>query len=317
MTAPSPRPPAINHELPLVVGLGRVDPEIVEPVLTPHARFVPDPTSNDLRVAAGAIVRASFDVDRSLLQRMPRLRVIARTGVGTERVDLDAARENAIPVVITPGSNTRAVAEGTFAHMLHLVKRIQSLHHIVQTGGWEKREEVSIGDLYGAGIGIVGFGRIGRRVGHLAEAFGMNVRAYDPFTPPPEDHRVATLEGLVKTSSFITLHAPLTAETHHLINAKTFAAMNPGTVLINASRGDLIDLDAAHEALISGTLGGLGLDVFSAEPPPPHPIFTHPNTLLSPHVFGLSAAATRATLIDASQGVADVLAGREPQARAV
>ncbi|HLS03095.1 MAG TPA: NAD(P)-dependent oxidoreductase [Beutenbergiaceae bacterium] len=299
---------------PLVAGLGAVDPAVVDPILDDVAHLVTSPTDAELQQAAGVIVRASFTVDQQLLDRMPNLRVIARTGVGTERVDLKAAVARNIPVVITPGSNTRAVAEGTFAHLMHFVKSLPELHEIVQGGRWGDRPSIPIGDLYGATIGIVGFGRIGRRVGELATAFGMRVLAYDPFTPPPAEFQVENLSELLSASDVVTLHAPLTPDTHHLLNAAALSRMRPGAIVVNAGRGDLIDLDAAVAALDSGQLRGLGIDVFGVEPPDHHPIFDHLHVLLSPHAFGLTKAALHDTLVDAAQGVKDVLLGREPRA---
>lgn len=304
----------MDVQLPLVVGLGQVDERIVTPILDGVAKFRADASPEQLERATGAIVRASYTVDRDLFERMPKLRVIARTGVGTERVDLVAATERKIPVVITPGSNTRAVAEGTFAHILHFVKSLPELDAIVREERWHDRPQIPIGDLLGSTIGIVGFGRIGQRVCHLASAFGMRVLAYDPFTPPPAELRVDSLPELLREADVVTLHAPLAPDTHHMLNADTFSLLKPGAVVVNAGRGDLIDLDAAWAALNSGELRGLGVDVFSVEPPERHRIFDHPRVLLSPHAFGLSAAALRDTLVDAAQGVKDVLRGQVPRA---
>lgn len=304
----------MGAQMPLVVALGQVDERVVAPILDGVATFCAAPAPEHFERAAGAIVRASYTVDRELLQRMPNLRVLARTGVGTERVDLGAAAERGIPVVITPGSNTRAVAEGTIAHVLHFVKSLPELDALVREDRWQDRPQVPIGDLLGATIGIVGFGRIGQRVAHLATAFGMRVLAHDPFTPPPEEFRADSLAELLRESDVVTLHAPLTPDTHHLLNRETFSLLKTGAVVVNAGRGDLVDLDAALEALNSGQLRGLGVDVFSVEPPERHPLFEHPKVLLSPHAFGLSAAALHDTLVDAAHGVKDVLQGRTPRA---
>ena len=151
-------------------------------------RFVAEPTDADLAVAVGAIVRADAVVDAAFLDRTPRMRVLARTGVGTDLVDLEAATARGIAVVVTPGSGTRAVAEGVLAHALALVKRLAPLTTLVRAGRWAERDAGGpTGDLDGATIGIIGYGRIGRRVGELAAAFGMRVLAYDPFAPPPAD----------------------------------------------------------------------------------------------------------------------------------
>jgi D-3-phosphoglycerate dehydrogenase len=216
--------------------------------------------------------------------------------------------------VITPGSGTRAVAEGVFALALHLVKRLGPLTSLVSEGGWAQRDGNSVGDLDGATIGIVGYGRIGRRVADLAEAFGMRVLAHDPVAPPPADRDRPDLSELIAEADVLTLHLPLTDRTHHLLDRRLLAAARPGAVLINCGRGGLVDLDAVMDALNSGRLSGVGLDVFEPEPPPHHPLFDHPGVVLTPHLMGMSRRATRDTFTDAARGVADVLAGRTPHA---
>jgi phosphoglycerate dehydrogenase-like enzyme len=301
---------------PVVVALGAVDPALVTDALGDSVEFVAQPGSDDLAVAEGAIVRADAIVDAALLARAPRLRVLARTGVGVDLVDLEEASARGIAVVTTPGAGTRAVAEGVLAHALHLVKRLAPLTRLVREGCWAERAGVAVGDLDGATIGIIGYGRIGRRVGELAAAFGMRVRAHDPISPPPADVDCPDLGELAGTSDVLTLHAPLTAATHHLVDAGLLARIRPGAVVVNCGRGGLLDLDAALAALESGRLGGIGLDVFDPEPPAHHPLFDHPNVVLTPHLMGLSRRATAATFAAAARGVADVLAGRRPPALA-
>ena len=298
----------------IVVGLGPVDTHVVQPVLGDNVKFVANPTNTDIAEAVGAIVRAAFKFDAAQFAKMPNLKVIARTGVGTELVDLDAASEKNVPVVITPGSNTNAVAEGAIAHALHLTKRLGPLTKAVASGNWNDKNKYPVGDFESRTIGIVGFGRIGRRVAKLAEAFDMNVLAYDPFAQIPDENAVADLADLVSRSDVITLHVPLTDETHHMINAELLEKFNDGAVLVNCGRGPLLDLDAALAALNSGKLGGLGLDVFDEEPPAHHAVFDHENVVLTPHVMGLSLQSTRQTFIDAAIGVRDVLEGRAPRA---
>jgi D-3-phosphoglycerate dehydrogenase / 2-oxoglutarate reductase len=300
----------------VVVALGAVDETLVAGVLGDGVEFVARPGPQDLAVAEGAIVRADAVVDAALLARAPRLRVLARTGVGVDRVDLAAAGARGIAVVITPDSGTRAVAEGVMAHVLHLVKRLGPLTRLVREGRWAERAGVAVGDLDGATIGIVGYGRIGRRVGELAAAFGMGVLAHDPISPPPAGIDRPDLGELAAASDVLTLHAPLTEATHHLVDAAVLARIRPGAVLVNCGRGGLLDLDAALAALESGRLGGVGLDVFDPEPPPHHPLFDHPGVVLTPHLMGLTRRATAATFAAAARGVGDVLAGRRPAALA-
>jgi D-3-phosphoglycerate dehydrogenase len=306
----------VSGRRPVVVALGAVDPRLVSEVLGGSVEFVAQPGPEDLAVAEGAIVRADAVVDGALLARAPRLRVLARTGVGVDLVDLEEASARGVAVVITPGAGTRAVAEGVLAHALHLVKRLAPLTRLVREDRWAERGGVAVGDLDGATIGIVGYGRIGRRVGELAAAFGMRVLAHDPISPPPADVDCPDLEELAGASDVLTLHAPLTAATHHLVDAGLLSRVRPGAVLVNCGRGGLLDLDAALAALESGRLGGIGLDVFDPEPPAHHPLFDHPNVVLTPHLLGLTRRATAATFAAAARGVTDVLAGRRPPALA-
>ncbi|VXB05158.1 Putative oxidoreductase [Arthrobacter sp. 9AX] len=297
-----------------VVALGSVDANLVEPVLAANQQLIQDPTEADLARADAAIVRAAYKVDRELLDRMPALKVIARTGVGTDLVDVAEANRRGIPVVITPGSNTASVAEGVFSHLLALVKKLSPLTSLVREGRWAERSSVRVGDLEGFTLGIIGYGRIGRRVARIAEAFDLKVLAYDPFADVPAEICRNSVEDLLADSDFVTLHVPLTAENRNLINAERIAAMPRGAVLINCSRGGLVDLDAAHSALATGHLGGLGLDVFDPEPPVHHPVFDLDSVVLTPHLMGFTEQGMAHTVRDAAQGAVDVLAGRAPAA---
>jgi phosphoglycerate dehydrogenase-like enzyme len=204
--------------------------------------------------------------------------------------------------------------------VLHLVKRLRATTECVAGGRWADRGDLVLGDLDGATIGIVGFGRIGRRVGLLARAFGMTVLAHDPYLSQTgtavEGAELVDLAELRSRSDVVTLHLPLTPQTQHLVDDAFLDALPPGAVLVNCGRGGLLDLDAAAKALADGRLAGLGLDVFDPEPPEHHRVFDHPDVVLSPHLMGLSVGATRATFTAAARGVADVLEGRRPAALA-
>ena len=304
----------MSTEHKIVVALGAVESALVRDHLPPETTFVAEPDDEDLAHAVGAIVRADAVVDSALMDRMPRLRVLSRTGVGVDQVDVAAATSRGVAVVIAPGAGTNAVAEGTLAMVLHLVKRLRWSTAVVAEGRWAERADTQVGDLEGATMGIVGYGRIGRRVTHLARAFGMSVVAHDPFVTGQAE--LVDLPELRRRSQVITLHLPLTEGTRHLVDAAFLDEVSPGTILVNCGRGGLLDLDAAAAALASGRLGGLGLDVFDPEPPPHHPVFDREDVVLAPHVMGLSTGATRATFAAAAVGVADVLAGRRPLALA-
>lgn len=293
----------------LVVGLGPVDPALVVPCLGADVRFEPHPTVADLAVAEGAIVRAAFDVDRALLGRMPRLRIIARTGVGVERVDLEAAAERGIPVATTPGSNARAVAEGAFAMLLALVKRVPQSHAFVAGGHWGRDPVPVPGDVFGTTLAVIGYGRIGRIVADFGAAFGMEVLVHDPFVQSDVFENV-TLAEAVRRADALTLHLP--GGDGELIGREVLASARPGMVLVNCARAELVSTDTLEWGLAEGLLGGVGLDVFSEEPIRAHPLAEDPRVLLSPHTSGLSEAAMAATFQMAAEAVANVLQGRYP-----
>ena len=303
-----------QSSIPVIVGLGPISSEIVEPIFGSEFTYIENPTAQDLEVAQGALVRAAFEFNKSVFDAMPNLKVIARTGVGTELVDLNEADNRNIPVVITPGSNTDAVAEGVIAQLLHLSKRLGPLTKLVATGKWEQRTNYPVGDLANQTLGIIGYGRIGKKVAEFASVFNMKILAFDPVAQIPTSQRADSIADILTKSDFITLHVPLTRQTTGLIGKTELASLKTGAILINCSRGALVDLDAALESLNSGNLGGLGLDVFDPEPPKHHPIFDHENVVLTPHVMGLSNQATVATYVMAAEGARDVLTGVKPKA---
>lgn len=302
----------------VVLALGPFDPAIVERLS--HFGTVVEVDVGDrsaierhLPDTIAIAARAWPVLDADLIGAAPRLRVIGRSGVGVDQIDLHAATAGGIPVVITPNAGARAVAEGSLALMLHLLKRLGRLTELVRDGRWDEREQLEIGDLAGATLGIVGYGRIGRVLGEIASALGMQVLAYDPFAGDGAAASGATMVGLdelVAASHVVSLHAPLTAETRCMIDAGLLEKFRPGAVLINCGRGALLDLDAVHAALKTGRLGGVGLDVYAEEPPPAHPIFEHPDVVLTPHVLGLSRRARRLIFEAMAEGMEAVLSGR-------
>lgn len=303
----------MSESMPIVLALGALDEDIVAPILLPHARLVSDPSPADRARAIGAIVRAHVRVDAAELDSLPALRVIARTGVGTERVDVAEATRRGIPVIITPGSNTQAVAEGALAHLLSLTKSLGALTTLVRDGQWSKRDTHLVGDLHGGVLAVLGFGRIGRQVAKLATAFGMTPIAYDPYVDSADVPLAGSVREAVAEATHISVHLPATEETRGLIDHALIQSLRPGTILVNLARGDVVDLDALLGGLESGHLGGVGLDVFAEEPPAHHPLFDHPRVVLTPHMMGLSTQSTAETFRQAAQGIADFLAGKTPQ----
>jgi phosphoglycerate dehydrogenase-like enzyme len=275
--------------------------------------LVTQPTDDDLQLAVGAIVRAHVTVDARMMDSMPALRVLARTGVGTEKVDVAEATRRGIPVIVTPGSNTHAVAEGALAHLLTLTKALPQLTSVVRDGQWGRRSGVAVGDLEGGVLAVLGYGRIGRRVAQLARAFGMRVVAFDPYVADSDIPLAATLQEALAGATHISVHLPGTPQTHGLIGREMIQSLTPGAILVNLARGEVVDLDALLWGLESGQLAGVGLDVFAEEPPSHHPLFEHPNVVLSPHVMGLTTQSTAETFRQAATGIADFLAGKKPE----
>jgi phosphoglycerate dehydrogenase-like enzyme len=261
--------------------------------------------------AEALIVRGGVFVTEEDLERAPNLRVIGRSGIGVDNVAVEAARARNIPVVVTPGAGARAVAEGALALLLAVVKRLPELGEAVLHGDWTARDRLELGDLDGATLGIVGYGRIGRELADLARGLGMRVLAYDPHVPEAS----TALDVLFADSDAVSLHAPLMTETRGLVNAELLARARPGLVLINTSRGGLISsLDDLLAALDRGHLGGVGLDVFEQEPPDPsHPLFAHPRVVVTPHALGMTRRARERIFREMAEAMAAVLQGREPR----
>ncbi|HEX8857405.1 MAG TPA: NAD(P)-dependent oxidoreductase [Thermoleophilaceae bacterium] len=258
-----------------------------------------------LSEAVGLVARGPTVVDAELLDAAPRLRVIGRSGVGTDRVDLEAATARGIPVVITPGANADAVAEGAIALLLALIKRLPALDSAVRDGRWSERDSLGPGDVAGTTLAVVGYGAIGRRVAELARAIGMEVLVCDPLVESS-----VSLDEAVARADHLTLHVPLTGSTRGLVSRELLSRARPGLRIVNMSRGGVAPLDVLDEGLRSGALGGVGLDVFDPEPPDPsHPFFANDGVVCSPHALALTPAAKRAVFTAMSEGMAAVLDG--------
>ena len=308
----------------MIVATGRV-PSIVEEILGRfgpiRALDAPDEESlaAAVRDAAALLARGSAKISARVIEAGRNLRVIGRSGVGYDTVDVAAATARGIPVVYTPGASTRVVAEGALAMILALVKRLPDLDRRTKAGDWAVRETFAVRDLEGSVLGIVGLGRIGSEVARLALPFGMQVLASDPLVASEQAERLGVslvnLDRLLAEPDVVSLHAPLEAGTRGLIDRKRLNQMKPGAILVNLGRGGLLEsLDALQEALNSGRLAAAGLDVFPQEPPDvSHPVFSHPNLLASPHALGLTAGAARRIFSMVSQDMAAVLEGRRPE----
>ena len=291
----------------MIVATGPVHP-VAEEILGPIE--VPSDWRALLGQAEALLVRGGDVVTAADLDAAPRLKVIGRSGIGVDTVPVEAARARGIPVVVTPGAGARAVAEGALALLLALVKRLPELDGAVRGGDWGARDRLELGDLEGAALGIVGYGRIGRALGDLAGALGMHVAAHDPAVPDA----TVPLERLFAECDAVSLHAPLTDETRALVGPALLAQAKPGLILVNTSRGAVVSsLDDLLAALDAGRLGGVGLDVFADEPPDTsHPLFSHPRVLVTPHALGLTRRSREQIFRAMAEGVAAALRGEAP-----
>jgi len=241
-----------------------------------------------------------------------KLKVISRYGVGVERVDLKAAKSRGITVCNTPGANSNAVADLAMGLMLCVARRLAVLDRKTRAGEWARSNGV---EMYGKTLGVLGLGAVGKAVAKRAQGFSMRVMAYDPYISEAyvrENGIVASdFETLMRESDFVSLHLPLTTETKNVINAGVMSEMKPGAIIVNTARGGLIDEAAAYEALKSGRLGGMGIDVYEKEPPVRTPLFGLDNVVLTPHTASHTLEATVNMANMSVQNLIDVLSGRE------
>jgi len=249
------------------------------------------PTREELKElvrGAYAVIAGTEKYDEELLAECPELKVIIRFGVGTDNFDLDAMKRRGIRVGVI--ANYNAVAEFALTLILAAMKNLPRFDAVVREGKWTR---FPMRELTGKTVGIMGFGRIGRRLAELLSGFGVTVLAYDPFMneAAAAERKVTsvTMEELLRRSDIVSLHLPATPETRHLINRETLAMMKEGAYLVNTARGALVDEAALCEALAGGHLAGAGLDVYETEPVTEgNPLFALENNVLAPHVSAAS-----------------------------
>lgn len=248
----------------------------------------------------------------------PQLRVIARSGVGYDAIDVAAATKNGCAVCITPGTNEGSVAEHAFCLLLALARELVPQHLGVKAGGWPRRATLP---LRGRTLGIAGLGRIGKAVAVRGAAFGMRLLAYDPVPDNAfaAQHRVAFVpfEQLLAESDYLTLHLPVSAESRYLINHRTLALMKPTAILINTARGAIVNEADLLEALRNKRIAAAGLDVFEKEPPGKHPLFELDNILLTPHAAGADVQSRDDMAVSAAQAIVALARGEWPAEKVV
>jgi len=269
-----------------------------------------------LRGARALIVRNRTQVTRELLEGAPRLVVVGRAGAGLDNVDVGAASELGVVVCYAPVQNARSVAEHVMGLLLALVRKIPQADQSVREGKWLRHEHTGH-ELFGKTMGIVGLGRIGSLVASLAKAFGMKIIAHDPYVSTESAQvkeigcELVELDELLARADVITIHVPLSEDTFHLIDRAALAKMKRTAVLINASRGPVVDEEALYEALSAGEIAGAALDVRESEPPAPgSPLHRMANVVLTPHIAAFTHEAQAAVVRDVVADVEAVLTGR-------
>ena len=298
----------IHHAGPdLLKGRDDVSLEIVEDVTAD--------IGDRLATLDGIIVRTQR-IDAAVLERAPRLAVVARHGVGFDAVDVPALSQRGLPLTTVGEANAHTVAEHALFLMLTLAK--QGLTYDAATRGddWKLRETFSCTELWRKTVLVIGFGRIGSRVSRLCRAFGMDVLVIDPYVPAfrieYEGHRrIEDMAAALGRADYVTIQIPLNEETRHLVGAAELGAMKSSAFLINTARGPVVDEVALHRALKSGAIKAAGLDVFDTEPPAAdNPLFKLDNVVLSPHIAGITSECGARMSLVCAQNVLDAFDGR-------
>jgi phosphoglycerate dehydrogenase-like enzyme len=269
--------------------------------------------------SAIAAVVGSAPYDDAVMARAPGLRVIARTGIGYDAIDVDAATRLGIAVCNTPDGPTTSTAEHAVMLMLMAAKRVKPAEAALRSGTAATYYARHAGmELDGKTLGLVGFGRIARRVTRIAQGLGMRIVAFDPFLAaeavPADVDRASTLEELLGSADVVSVHVPLTAASRGMFGADQFAAMRPGSVFVNTARGALVDNEALSLALESGRLIGAGIDVTAPEPlPPDHPLLARDDVVVTPHVASATVDGKARVFRAAFRQAIDVVHGRRPE----
>ncbi|RLE65715.1 MAG: hypothetical protein DRJ38_03315 [Thermoprotei archaeon] len=267
-----------------------------------------------IKESDGIVVRLA-KITKHLLKigRENKLKVVAKHGVGVDNIDVEAAKTLGIRVVYTPGVMSNAVAEFTLGSILLLAKKYLRYDSEVRRGNWGIRYYADNLEIKGKTLGIIGYGHIGRRVAELARCFGMNVLVFDPYVKADNKVRQVDLDTLLKMSDFISIHAPLTKETYHMIGRRELEMMKEGVYIINAARGGIIDEKALCEAIEKGKVAGAVLDTTEQEPITlDNPILRCKNIILTAHTAGITDVSQVNEALLACKQVLQVLRGEEP-----
>ena len=283
------------------------------------------PTPESLRAQAidadYFLVSGRLRIDDAVLDAAPRLKMIQRTGVGTEMLDLDAIKKRGIPVYVNAGVNARSVAEHALALILACLKRLPEINAQVHNGIWKKQATgVTTRELYGKCVGLVGMGNIGRIVSRLLNAFGANVIYTDVFRQSETVEKELNLtfcpsfEEMLPKVDILSFHCPLTADNVEVLNARTLSMMKPGAVVVNTARGKLINPDDLYDAILSGRILSAGLDTHYEEPiKDGYKLLGLENVILTPHIGGLSYEAFHSMMKGAMDNIVAFESGQLDQ----
>ncbi|TPW77151.1 phosphoglycerate dehydrogenase [Schumannella soli] len=265
-----------------------------------------------LAEADAILIRSATQVDAEAIAAAPRLKVVARAGVGLDNVDIKSATQAGVMVVNAPTSNIISAAELTVGHILSLARHIPAAHASLAGGAW-KRSSYTGTELYEKTVGIIGLGRIGALITARLQAFGVNVVAYDPYVTANRAQQLGvtllSLDELLAQSDFITIHMPKTPETTGMIGTEQLAKMKPTAYIVNVARGGLIDEAALFEALQANVIAGAGLDVFVSEPPKDSPLLALPNVVVTPHLGASTDEAQEKAGVSVARSVRLALGG--------
>lgn len=281
-----------------------------------EVRWVDGPDREKLLAAVpdadALLVRSATTVDAEVLAAAPKLKIVARAGVGLDNVDVDAATERGVLVVNAPTSNIHSAAEHALALLLSASRQIPAADATLREHTW-KRSKFSGTEIFGKTVGIVGLGRIGQLVAQRIEAFGTHVIAYDPYVSPARAAQLGIellpLDDLLARADFISVHLPKTPETAGLIDKDALAKTKPGVIIVNAARGGLVNEAALAEAVTSGHVRAAGLDVYSTEPCTDSPLFELPQVVVTPHLGASTEEAQDRAGTDVAESVRLALAG--------
>src|SRR2546430_2583015 len=260
---------------------------------------------------AAMVVRSETKVTRKVIDAAPKLRVIGRAGVGVDNVDVEAATQHGIVVMISSGVNATSTAELTFSMLMALARKIPQAHGSMKAGEWNRKEFQGV-ELYNKTLGILGMGRIGSEVARRAIAFGMRVLAYDPYLSLSRAKalqvELVELDEIYARADFITIHMPMSDETRGMINATAFAKMKKGVRVLNCARGGIIHEQDLYDAIKSGQVAGAALDVYELEPPPKDfPLRELPQVIMTPHLGASTEEAQENVGIEVAEAITDYL----------